>query len=56
MSSLKRTIKRAAMFKGMNKQQRELWKAQHKRKSTSGIRHVNGGFLRPEKMQPGKEV
>lgn len=49
MSSLGRTIKRAAMFKGMNKRQRELWKAQHTKKATSKIRHVNGGFLRPGK-------
>lgn len=49
MSSLRRTIKRAAMFKGMNKQQRELWKAQHAKKATSKIRHVNGGFLKPGK-------
>lgn len=49
MSSLRRTIKRATMFKGMNKQQRKLWKAQHAKKATSKIRHVNGGFLRPGK-------
>ena len=29
MASLTRTYKRAKLFSGMNKQQKELWKAQH---------------------------
>lgn len=29
MSSLQRSIRRAKMFSGMNKQQRQLWKASH---------------------------
>lgn len=54
MASLRRTIKRAHMFKGMNKQQRRLWKAQHGKKAVSGIRRVNGDFM--EKMQAGKDA
>ena len=44
MSSLSRTYKRAKMFSGMNKQQRELWKAQH------GAKH------NPEAQQRAKEI
>lgn len=44
MSSLQRTIKRAHMFKGMNKQRRRLWKAQHSKKGVSHLRHVNADF------------
>lgn len=29
MASLQRSIKRAKLFSGMNKQQKTLWKAQH---------------------------
>lgn len=30
MSSMSRTIRRGIMFKNMNKQQKALWKADHK--------------------------
>ena len=36
MASLQRTYKRAKMFSGMNKQQKELWRAQHGAKNQPG--------------------
>ena len=30
MASIERTIRRGMMFKNMNKQQKEIWKATHK--------------------------
>lgn len=44
MASMRRTIKRAHMFKRMNKQQRRLWKAQHGKKAVSNVRHINSDF------------
>ena len=36
MSSISRTIRRGIMFRGMNKQQRQLWRDTHK-----GNKNVN---------------
>lgn len=41
MASLRRTIKRKMKFKGMNKQQRELWRATHGKNAHTRPRHVN---------------
>lgn len=41
MASLQRTIKREMKFKGMNKQQRKMWKATHGRKAHTRPKHIN---------------
>lgn len=46
MASLQRTIKREMKFKGMNKQQREMWKATHGRKAHTRPRHVNADIVK----------
>ena len=41
MASLQRSIKREMKFKGMNKQQREMWNATHGKKGRTRPKHVN---------------
>lgn len=47
MSSLARSIKRAKLFSGMNKQQKELWKAAH------GSKHNPEAQQRANKIKKG---
>lgn len=39
MASLQRSYKRAKLFSGMNKQQKQLWKAQHGGKHNPEVQH-----------------
>ena len=45
MASLQRTIKRKMKFNGMNKQQREMWRATHGKKAHTRPKHINADVM-----------